>query len=137
MFPFFGRYLTGLAGAAGMIVLAMLDIYLAIALFRLNVVAWWIAVVTMAMRLASMVLSIARADILKAYSKMGRSDDQLRVMNASPILRSHVLLWGDCSLQLPVLRLSAVVEAIHQDASRSATSGTVIGRSDLRLASLA
>jgi hypothetical protein len=93
MFPFFGRYLTGIAGAAGLLAMGALDIYLAIALFRLQAVAWWIATFTLAMRLFSMALTYAKADMMTAYSKMGMSDAQLQMMNSSPMLRGHVLLW--------------------------------------------
>jgi hypothetical protein len=93
LFPFFGRYLTGVAGAACFLAMAALDIYLAIALFRLQSAAWWIAVSTLAIRLFSMALTYARADMMTAYSKMGMSDAQLQMMNSSPMLRGHVLLW--------------------------------------------
>ncbi len=93
MFPFFGRYLTGLPGAAGIILLAALDLYLAIALFRLNAAAWWIATASTALRLLSLSLTFGRADILQAYSKIGWSDEQLRVMKTNPIVHSHVILW--------------------------------------------
>jgi len=93
MFPFFGRYLTGVAGAACLFAMGALDIYLAIALFRLQAVAWWIATCTLALRLFSMALTFAKADMMTAYSRMGMSDAQLQMMNSSPMLRGHVLLW--------------------------------------------
>ena len=93
MFPFFGRYLTGLPGAAGMLALAALDAYLAVALFHLKPTAWWIAVVTLFIRLVSAFLTYGRADLMQAYSKMGMSDSQLQMMNANPIFHSHVILW--------------------------------------------
>ncbi len=93
LFPFFGRYLTGVPGAACFVAMAALDIYLAIALFRLHAAAWWIATGTLAIRLFSMALTYAKADMMTAYSKMGMSDAQLKMMNSSPMLRGHVLLW--------------------------------------------
>jgi hypothetical protein len=93
MFPFFGRYLTGLLGSAGMIALAALDGYLAVALFRLKFTAWWIAVITMAIRLVSMFVTYGWADLMQAYSKMGWSDSQLQVLNANPVIHSHIILW--------------------------------------------
>jgi hypothetical protein len=30
---------------------------------------------------------------MQAYSKMGMSDAQLKMLNSSPIFRGHVLLW--------------------------------------------
>lgn len=93
MFPFFGRYLTGLGGAAGLFLVAALDTYLSVALFRLKAAAWWIAVFSTAARLLSMILTFGRADMLQAYSKIGMSGEQLRMMQANPIFHSHVILW--------------------------------------------
>lgn len=93
LFPFFGRYLTGIPAGACFIAMAALDTYLSIALFRLQSSAWWLATCTLAIRLLSMIITYARSDMMQAYSKMGMSDAQLQVMNSSPILRSHVLLW--------------------------------------------
>ncbi len=59
LFPFFGRYLTGSRRAACFVMLAALDIYLAIALFRLQPSGWWIAVLIAPVRLLSMILTIA------------------------------------------------------------------------------
>lgn len=93
IFPFFGRYLTGFAGAVCFLLLAALDTYLAVALFRLKTAGWWIAVVTVPVRLFSMAYTYARADLMQAYSKMGWSDAELRMLQSSPFLRSHVILW--------------------------------------------
>ena len=93
LFPFFGRYLTGIPAGACFMAMAALDTYLSIALFRLQSSAWWIAAGTLAIRLLSMIITYARSDMMQAYSKMGMSEKQLQLMNSSPILRSHVLLW--------------------------------------------
>jgi len=93
VFPFFGRYLTGIAGSVCFMVTAALDAYLAIALFRLQSSGWWIAVVTVPIRLVSMVLTYARADMMQAYSKLGMSDAQLKVLSSNPMFRGHAFLW--------------------------------------------
>jgi hypothetical protein len=93
MFPFFGKYLTGFAGAACFLFMAALDLYLAIALFRLKSLAWWIAAITVPIRILSMALTYGRADLMQAYSKMGWSDSQMQKLNANPIVHSHVALW--------------------------------------------
>jgi hypothetical protein len=93
IFPFFGRYLTGLAGFACFLILTALDTYLAVALFRLKPAGWWIAVLTVPVRLFSMAYTYARADLMQAYSKMGWSDAQLQMLQSSPLFRSHVILW--------------------------------------------
>ena len=93
IFPFFGRYLTGIPGSVCFIGMAALDAYLAIALFRLQTSGWWIAVVTVPIRLLSMALTFARADMMQAYSKIGMSDAQLKVLSSNPMFRGHVFLW--------------------------------------------
>ena len=93
LFPFFGRYLTGIPAVVCFLVLAALDAYLAIALFRLQSSGWWITVVALPIRLLSMALTYARADLMQAYSKVGFSDAQLQMLNSNPMLRSHVFLW--------------------------------------------
>jgi hypothetical protein len=93
LFPFFGRYLTGIPAVVCFLVLAALDAYLAIALFRLQSSGWWITVVALPIRLLSMALTYAKADLMQAYSKVGFSDAQLQMLNSNPMLRSHVFLW--------------------------------------------
>jgi hypothetical protein len=93
LFPFFGRYLTGLPGLLCLLVLVCLDGYLAIAFYRLQPSAWWIAAIATPVRLFSMALTYARADLMQAYSKMGWSDAQMQMLNSSPFFRSHVILW--------------------------------------------
>jgi len=93
VFPFFGRYLTGIAAAACLLPLVALDIYIAIAIFRLKSVGWWLAVLTVPVRFLSMALTYAKGDLMRAYSRMGMSDAQLQMMQSSPFFRSHVILW--------------------------------------------
>ena len=93
LFPFFGRYLTGVPAIACVVASAALDGYLAIALFRLQSTGWWIAILAAPVRMVSMVLTFTRADMMQAYSKMGWSDAQLQMLNSNPMFRGHVLLW--------------------------------------------
>ena len=93
LFPFFGRYLTGIPAAVCFLVTAALDAYIAVTLFRLHSIGWWIAMVTVPIRLLSMALTYARADMMQAYSKIGMSDAQLKVLNSNPMFRGHIFLW--------------------------------------------
>ena len=93
LFPFFGQYLTGIRASVCFLLTAALDTYLAIALFRLQPSGWWIAALTLPIRLFSVVLTYSRADMMQAYAKMGMSDAQLKMLNSSPIFRGHVVLW--------------------------------------------
>ena len=93
LFPFFGRYLTGIPAAACFVALGALDIYLAIALFRLQSSGWWIAVLAAPVRMLSMILTYRKADLMQAYSKMGMSDAQLQMLSSNPMVRGHIFLW--------------------------------------------
>ncbi len=93
VFPFFGKYLTGVAASTCFLATAALDACLAVALFRLQSSGWWIAAITVPVRLLSMILTYARGDMMQAYSKMGISDAQLKMLSSNPMFRGHVLLW--------------------------------------------
>jgi hypothetical protein len=93
LFPFFGQYLTGIAGAACFLVLAALDGYLSVGIFRLQSSAWWIAIVIAPLRLLSMIVTYSKADLMQAYSKIGFSDAEMQMMSSNPMFRGHVILW--------------------------------------------
>jgi hypothetical protein len=103
LIPFFGRYLTGLPGILGCLLFAAVDAYLAYSLFRLRIVGWWIALGALTLRAVSAVVTYARGDLLQAYARMGWKDAQLQVMNASPMFRSHMILWWSVGFLLAFL----------------------------------
>jgi hypothetical protein len=90
--PFFGRYLTGLPAAAFFLVLAAVDAYVAYSFFRLKVAGWWVAVISMVIRLVSAILTVRAGNLLQAYTRMGWSQQQLDVLRANPMLRSSFLM---------------------------------------------
>jgi hypothetical protein len=100
--PFFGRYLTGLAGAAALVIVAGIDGFLAISLYRLRLAGWWTAMGVIGLRLISAGLTFRHTDLLELYSKMGWSDTQLQQMRDNPALRSFsmMLWWGLVSMLL-------------------------------------
>jgi len=93
LFPFFGHYLSGIPGAACFVIVAAVDLYLAVALFRLQSLGWWIAILAVPLRVASMAITYAKADLMQAYSRMGMSDAQVQVLGSSPIFRGSAILW--------------------------------------------
>jgi len=100
LFPLFGRYLTGPPAGICLVLLAMLDGFLAYSLFRLQLTGWWIAVAAVALRWASAIVTFHRADLLETYSKMGMPQQQLQLMSANPILRSTVLEYWTAAFGL-------------------------------------
>ena len=93
VFPLFGKFVSGIAGASCFVGMAIVDAYLAIALFRLQSFAWWFAILAVPVRVLSMALTYARADMIEAYSKMGMSETQLQMLRSNPIFRGNLLLW--------------------------------------------
>lgn len=104
MFPFFGKYVTGIPASAIMIALAILDGYLAFAFYRLRAVGWWIAVSALALRLISTILTYRRGDLLGAYSHMGWSQAQIDMMRSNPGFRSGLgMIWWGVALSVLML----------------------------------
>lgn len=94
LMPFFGRYLTGMAGAVVLVALAGIDVFLAYALYRLRLAGWWLAVSALVLRLISAILTFRRADLMQAYSKMGWSETRVQQMSANPAFRGGtIVLW--------------------------------------------
>lgn len=93
LFPFFGRYLTGLPGTAAFLIFAAVDAYVAFAFYRLKVMGWWVAMVFMALRLVSSALTARRGNLLEAYSRMGWSHEQLEAISMNPMFRGNSILW--------------------------------------------
>jgi hypothetical protein len=93
LIPFFGRWLTGIPGAGGCIVLAAIDAFLAISFFRLKLVGWWVAMASLTLRVVSIALTYSRGNLLQAYSQLGWRQSQLQAMSGNPMLRGNLVLW--------------------------------------------
>jgi hypothetical protein len=93
IFPFFGRYLTGISGGLCFIVMAGLDSYLAVAFYRLRNAGWWTAIVVTSLHLISSSLTYWKADLMQAYSRIGMSVAQINMLNSNPMFRDHILVW--------------------------------------------
>ncbi len=100
MMPFWGRYLVGIPGGIACFLLAGLEVYLAIAFFRLWMIGWWIAVFALAIRLASTAVTIRYGNLMQAYARMGWSQQQLQALQANPMMRSGVMLWAAVPIAL-------------------------------------
>src|SRR5262249_51974677 len=103
LFPFFGRYLTGLPGAAVMLVMRGVDGYLAFSLFRKQMAGWWLAVVALSLRLVSAAITYRHADLMQAYAKMGWTDERIQMMSSNPVFRGNAMLWWGLGSSLMVL----------------------------------
>jgi len=116
--PFFGKYLTGVPGAIGCLVLAAVDAFLAVWFFRVRLLGWWVGIVSLALRIISAAITFARGDLLQAYSRLGWKQAQLEVMSRSPVLRGHIVLWWSLVYLLVVLGYMVWIKRYFQVARR-------------------
>jgi predicted secreted protein len=107
LFPLFGRYLTGLPGGIACLTFAVVDAFIAVAILRMNVVGWWVALTAMIIRIVSAAVTYGRADLMQAYAKLGWSAEKLETMGNTPMFRSHAFLW--VSLVFMVLYLGFLI----------------------------
>lgn len=103
LFPFFGRYMVGMAGTALCVAVAVLDGVLAFGFFRRSILAWWVAVVMLLVRIASAVLTYRTGNLMEAYSRMGWSEKQTEILRQNPALGAGAMLWTTLAFSLVFL----------------------------------
>jgi hypothetical protein len=107
LFPFFGRYLTGAPGGIACLMFAVLDVFIAITLLRVNIVGWWVALAAVVIRVVSAAITYARADLMQAYARVGWSSEKIEAMRNNPLFRANAILW--VSLVFMVLYLGFLI----------------------------
>jgi hypothetical protein len=123
LFPFFGRYLTGLLGTGALLLLAAVDAVVAILFFRLQIAGWWLAVVAMTFRMVSAAVTFARGNLFQAYSRMGWSQKQLQLMEGNPMFRSSAFLWWSLGFMVLYLGFLLWTRRYFPSASSSGYTG--------------
>jgi hypothetical protein len=78
--PVFGRLVSGPVGWLISVLLAAMLAYLAVAMYRLKPISWWLAVALMVVGAASAVVTFSRVDLLDMYRLMGYGDRQIEMM---------------------------------------------------------
>jgi hypothetical protein len=99
---FFGFILSGMAGAGVSLVAVLLLFYVAWGAYKLNMKAWWCAVLMTIVRTISVTITYLYADIWKMYEKMNLSEQQLEAMKKYMMSSSTSILlavvWGFVAL---------------------------------------
>ena len=90
--PFFGCFLSGAPGAVVLVVTMIAYLIAARALYKLNVVGWWIALLGFGLWLISALLTLARADLVQMYELMNFPKAQLEVLRQIGFLQGHGML---------------------------------------------
>ena len=103
LYPFFGRYLTGLPAGLVLLVASALDVLLGVLLFRLRIAGWWLALTAVLFHCAAVGFTIGRSNLIEAYQRMGWSGQQLQLLQANPMFRSGALMWLSLMFLAPLL----------------------------------
>jgi len=85
--------ITGVRGWSALFLLGIVDIVIAINLFRLKTAAWWTAVAVVVFRTVSSAMTFARENPMQIYSGSGMTEEQLRVLRSNPMLQGHMMFW--------------------------------------------
>jgi len=91
--PFFGKYLTGVPGAIGCLVLAAVDGFLAVWFYRVRLLGWWVGIVSLTLQTVSAAITFGRGNLLEAYSHLGWKQAQIEAMSNGPALHGRLVLW--------------------------------------------
>ncbi len=98
--PFFGFILSGVKGAAVVLVVMLLSGYIAWGTYRLSIKAWWGAVLLVVGWAVSAGVTFSRVSMLDYYEKMNFPEQQLDIMKQySGILQSYSMALF-CGLSL-------------------------------------
>lgn len=102
VFPFFGVLLSGPAGMALQVGLAVLCVWLSWAYYRMKVEAWWTGLAMVALVFVSSVLTFLRVDMFEMYRLMGYDETMIELMRQQG-MTGRGLLLASSLVSLPVL----------------------------------
>ena len=91
--PFFGMFLTGMAGDGGFLLLAVAWVYSAWALYKLDIRGWWVLLITMILFGISGFLTYSRHDISELYQLMGYPKEQLAQLQKFDFFKGGMMAW--------------------------------------------
>ncbi|MGD0088767.1 MAG: hypothetical protein ABSE73_02500 [Planctomycetota bacterium] len=96
--PFFGAILSGSAGAGVVLAFMLLLGYVAWGMYRLNLKAWWCAVLMVIAWGVSLALTFSRVNLMEFYEKMNFPPEQLELVKSfaqtqTPGMVLFFVLW--------------------------------------------
>lgn len=95
--PFFGFILSGVKGAAVVLVVMLLSGYIAWGTYRLSMKAWWASVLLGVGWHVSAIVTFSRVSMLEYYERMNFPEQRLEIIKQSiPQNSTTVLFWGLC-----------------------------------------
>jgi hypothetical protein len=126
--PFFGSILSGTAGAIVVLVLALVLVYISQGAYKLDVKAWWCALLVHIGWSFSAIITFSTVSMEEFYKKMNFSGQQLGIM------KQYGALWGSgMSLFLGVWAVIVLAYLVYVrryfiDAFQKSASSQVPGR---------
>ncbi len=101
--PFFGMFLTGIAGAMLLLLMAVLWVYAAWSLYKLKPIGWWIVFVALCLLMASTFITFRGHDTLEMYRLMGYSEWQIAEIEETGLATGNYFVWLCVISMLPFL----------------------------------
>jgi hypothetical protein len=92
IFPFFGTLLSGAPGALAVGVTALLVAYSSIGFYRLQSLAWWVALGISLVGFASSFVTFSQIGLLEIYQRMGFPAQQIEAIRKTGLLDSNFIL---------------------------------------------
>jgi hypothetical protein len=93
IFPFFGTFLSGNAGTMAYILLAVVWIYAAWSVFKLELRGWWLIVIAICLFSISNVLTYSYHDIREMYQLMGYPEKQIAIIEQLGLFNRKTMIW--------------------------------------------
>jgi hypothetical protein len=103
VFPLFGTFLFGWSGTIMYVVLAVLWLYAASALYRLDRRGWWVLFVAMITLSISTFIIYSHHDITEIYRIAGYSEAQLTQLQRANIFKGSYMSWVSLICTVPFL----------------------------------
>lgn len=96
--PFFGRVLSGAAGAAVTIPVSVITVWAAWGLYKLKMNAWWTSLTVSLVFFLSTAITFTRVPLMKYYEHMDFQPDQLKLLSAmnmdkDPVVGAFMAIW--------------------------------------------
>lgn len=91
--PFFGVVLSGIPGAIVILVLALLLAYIAWGVYKLDMKAWWCALIVLVCWFFSTIITFSRVSIESFYDKMDLPEQTLEMMKQYSTLLGSTMSW--------------------------------------------
>jgi len=101
--PFFGMFLSGVAGSLFYLAVAAIWAYAAWLLYKLDVRGWWLILIALVVFMASTVMTYAHHDIIEMYHLMGYPQAQIDQIQKTGLLTGNSMTWLALFSMLPFL----------------------------------